>query len=97
MIGCYIWVIVLGKFDMIFANYAMSRINMLSREGYLKSVKRIFSDPKIFPKGRVVVEISDQTTMCTLLRTTQIGWNSIQILKRRFQRIFLLEKGQGSG
>jgi hypothetical protein len=29
---------------------------------------------------------------CDLLRIIQIGWNSIQMLEKKFQRIFLLKK-----
>jgi hypothetical protein len=58
IIGCCIWIIVLGRFDIVYATSAMSRFNMLLREGHLKAVKRILSYLKTFPKGRVIIDIS---------------------------------------
>jgi hypothetical protein len=43
IIGCFIWKIVLGRFDIAYATSAMSRFNMLPTEGHLKVVKRILS------------------------------------------------------
>jgi hypothetical protein len=55
---CCIWIIVLGRFDIAYATSAMSRFNMLPREGHLKAVKRILSYLKTFPKGRVIMDTS---------------------------------------
>jgi hypothetical protein len=49
IIGCCIWIIVLGRSDIAYATFAMSRFNMLPREGHLKAVKRILSYLKTFP------------------------------------------------
>jgi hypothetical protein len=56
MIGCCIWIIVLGRFDLSYATSAMSRFNMLPREGNLKEVKKILSYLKTFPKGRIIID-----------------------------------------
>jgi hypothetical protein len=48
----------LGRFDIEYAISAMSRFNMLSREGHLKAVKIILSYVKTFPKGRVIIDTS---------------------------------------
>jgi hypothetical protein len=58
MIGCCIWIIVLGRFDIAYATSALSGFNMLSREGHHKAVKRILSYLKTFPKGRVIIDTS---------------------------------------
>jgi hypothetical protein len=58
IIGCCIWIIVLGRFDIAYATSAMSRFNMLPREGHLKAIKRILSYLKTFTKGRVIVDTS---------------------------------------
>jgi hypothetical protein len=60
IIGCciYIWIIVLGRFDIAYDASAMSRFNMLPREGHLNAVKRILSYLKTFPKGRVIIDTS---------------------------------------
>jgi hypothetical protein len=58
IIGCCIWVIVLGRFDIAYATSDMSRFNLLPREGHLKTVKRILSYLKTFPKGRVIIDTS---------------------------------------
>jgi hypothetical protein len=43
IIGCCIWIIVLGRFDIAYASSAMSRFNMSPREGHLKAVKIILA------------------------------------------------------
>jgi hypothetical protein len=58
IIGCCIWIIVLGRFDIAFSTSAMSIYNMASREGYLKGVKRILAYLNTFPKGTVMIETS---------------------------------------
>jgi hypothetical protein len=58
IIGCCIWIVVLGIFDIAYATSAMSRFNMSPREGHLKEVKRILSYLKKFPKGRVIIDTS---------------------------------------
>jgi hypothetical protein len=58
IIGCCIWIIVLGIFDKAYDTSAMSRFNMLPIEGHLKAVKRILSYLKIFPKRRVIIDTS---------------------------------------
>jgi hypothetical protein len=58
IIGCCIWIIVLGIFDLSYVTSAMSKSNMLPREGHLKAVKRILSYLKTFPKGRVIIDTS---------------------------------------
>jgi hypothetical protein len=55
---CCIWIIVLARFDIAYATSAMSRFNMLPREGHLKAVKRILSYLKTFPKGWVIIDTS---------------------------------------
>jgi hypothetical protein len=57
IIGCFIWIIVLGRFDVAYATSVMSRLNMLPREGNLKAVKRILSYLKTFPKGGVISQL----------------------------------------
>jgi hypothetical protein len=49
---------VLDRCDIEYATSAMSRFNMLPREGHLKAVKRILSYLKTFPKGRVIIDTS---------------------------------------
>jgi hypothetical protein len=46
------------------------------------------------PPGFQKIPHDKLTIPCNLLRTIQIRWNSIQILEKKFQRIFLLNKGQ---
>jgi hypothetical protein len=58
IIGCCIWIIVLCRFDIAYATSAMTRFNMLPREGYLKTDKRVLAYFKTFPKGRVIIDTS---------------------------------------
>jgi hypothetical protein len=57
IIGCYIWINVLGRFDVAYATSVMSRFNKLPREGHLKAAGRILAYLKTFPKGRIIVDI----------------------------------------
>jgi hypothetical protein len=43
IIGCCIWIIIIGRFDIAYATSAMTRFNMLPREGHLKAVRRFLS------------------------------------------------------
>jgi hypothetical protein len=45
-------------YDTAYATSAMSRFNMLPREGHLKVFKRILSYLKTFPKRRITIDIS---------------------------------------
>jgi hypothetical protein len=56
VIGCCIWIVVLGRFDIAYATSAMSRFSMSPREGHMKAVKRILAYLKTFPKGRVIID-----------------------------------------
>jgi hypothetical protein len=58
IVGCCIWIIVLGIFDIAYDTSAMSSFKMLPKEGHLKAVKRILSYLKTFPKGRVIIDTS---------------------------------------
>jgi hypothetical protein len=58
IIGCCIWIIVLGRFDKSYTTSATIRFNMLPREGHLKAVKTILSYLKTFPKGIVIIDTS---------------------------------------
>jgi hypothetical protein len=43
MIGCCVWIIVLGRFDIAYSTSTMSRFNMSPRVGHLKAFKWILS------------------------------------------------------
>jgi hypothetical protein len=58
IIGFCIWIIVLGRFDIVYATSSMSRFNMLPREGHLKAIKRILFYLKTFPKWRAIIDTS---------------------------------------
>jgi hypothetical protein len=75
IIGCCIWIIVLGRFDIAYATSAMSRFNMLPREEHLKAVKRILSYLKTFPDGRVIMDTSYPYHSVYPWRTILIWWN----------------------
>jgi hypothetical protein len=56
MICCCVWMINLGRFDISFAIFDMSRFNTLTREGHVKAAKIILSYLKTFAKGRIIVD-----------------------------------------
>jgi hypothetical protein len=70
---------------------------MLFREGNLKAVKRILSFFKAFSKGRLSLTSHTLIIPYTLLRTIQIGWDSIQMLEKKIPKDLPPEKGQGIG
>jgi hypothetical protein len=58
VICCCIWMMLLGRFDITYATFAMSGFNIAPREGHFKAVKRILAYLKTFPKGRVIIDTS---------------------------------------
>jgi hypothetical protein len=69
IIGCciwIIWIIVLGRFDIAYATSAMSRFNMLPREGHLKAVKSL--SQYISDRGELSLIPHTLTIICILLR-----------------------------
>jgi hypothetical protein len=70
---------------------------MIHAYAHLKAVDRILSYLNMFIKGRLIIDTSHPGHNYILLKTIQTGWNSIQMLVKRFQRILLLKKDQESG
>jgi hypothetical protein len=58
IIGCFIWIIVLSRFDIANITSAMSRFNMITRKGYLKAGMTILSYLKTFPMRRLIIDTS---------------------------------------
>ena len=56
IIGCCIWITVLGRFGIAYATSAISRLNMSPSEGQEKAVKIILDYLKTFPKGRIILD-----------------------------------------
>jgi hypothetical protein len=56
IIGCCIWIIVLGRFDIAYGTSAMSRVNMLPRKEHRKAVMKTLSYLKTFPKERLIID-----------------------------------------
>jgi hypothetical protein len=52
IIGCCIWIILLGMSDIAHAVSVMRRFNMSPREGFLKATKWILA----FPKGMIILD-----------------------------------------
>jgi hypothetical protein len=71
IIGCCIWIIVLDRFDIVYATSAISRFNMLPREGHLKAVKKLRESCPIsrhFQRGELSLTPHTLTILCTLLK-----------------------------
>jgi hypothetical protein len=64
IIGCSIWRVALGRFDIAYATSGMNRFNMLPREGHLNSAKRILAYLKTFPKDRIINDT--KSTNCSI-------------------------------
>ena len=56
LIGCGIWIIVLGRFDIAYAINTLSRYMAKPREGHLKALMRVFGYLEKFPTGRIVID-----------------------------------------
>jgi hypothetical protein len=89
--------IVLGRYDIAYSTSAMSRFNMLHREGHLKAVKGIFSYLKTFPKVRVIIDTSYPDHSVYPVEDHSKWMEFYLDAREKFQRIFLLKKDQGSG
>jgi hypothetical protein len=59
IIGYCICIIISGRFNIAYATSAMSRFNMLPREGHLKAVNSVLSHLKTYPEGRVMIDASN--------------------------------------
>jgi hypothetical protein len=92
IVGCWIWIIVLGRFDIAYATSAMSRFNMLPREGHLKAVKRILSYLKTFPKGRVIIDISYPDHSVYIIEYCSNWVEFYQDYGKEIPDVFLFEK-----
>jgi hypothetical protein len=73
MIGFCIWIFVLVRLDIAFDTSAMSMFNMVPREEHLKTVIKILSYLKTFPKVRIIKTHHTLTIPYTLLIIIQIG------------------------
>ena len=56
LVGSANWVITLGRFDICYAVQALSRFNMVPRDGHLQAMKRVFGYLKKYNKGRLIVD-----------------------------------------
>jgi hypothetical protein len=97
IIGWCIWIIILGGFDIAYATSAMSRFNMLPREGDLKAVKRILSYLKTFPKVRVIIDTSYPDHSVYPVEDHSSWMEFYLDAGEEIQKDLLPEKGQGSG
>jgi hypothetical protein len=61
IIGCCIWIMALGRYDIAYDTSSLSRFNMSPKEGHLKVAKRILAYLKLFPKGIVIVSTAYTT------------------------------------
>jgi hypothetical protein len=91
MICFYIWIIVLGRFDITYATSPMSRFNMLPREGHLNAVNRIMSYLKTFPKGRVIIDYSYLDQSVYHVENHSNWMEFYHDADEKSQRIFLLK------
>jgi hypothetical protein len=56
MIGCCVWIMLLGRFDFAFSTFAMPGFNMSPKEGNLKAFKIILSYLMNSSKRRIKVD-----------------------------------------
>jgi hypothetical protein len=97
MIGCCIWIIVLGRFDIAYATSAMSRFNMAPREGHLKAFKRILPYMKTFSKMRVIIDTSYPNHSEYLMDDLPNWKDFYPDAEEEYQMIFLCQRDQKSG
>ena len=50
------WVVILGRFDVIYAVCSMSQFNQVPREGHLKAMLHVFGYLKGYAKGQILVD-----------------------------------------
>lgn len=54
LVGSANWIIILGRFDMMYATTTMARFNMQPRDGHLQAMIRVFGYLKSFPDGSLI-------------------------------------------
>ena len=56
LIGCANWIVILGRFDVMYATVTMARFSQVPREGHLKAVLRVFGYLKGYAKAKITVD-----------------------------------------
>jgi hypothetical protein len=56
LIGSANWIVTLGRFDIMYTDNTMSRINIAPREGHFDALLRMFGYLKLYPKGKLLVD-----------------------------------------
>ena len=59
LVGSALWIIVLGRFDVMYATSTFARYNAMPREGHLKGMLRVFGYLKAFSKAKLVFDTRD--------------------------------------
>jgi hypothetical protein len=81
IIGCCNWITVFGRFDIAYA------IICYLEKDILKQLRESCPISRHFQRGDLSLTPHTLIILCTLLKIIQTGWNSIQMLVKRFQRI----------
>ena len=56
MIGCGLWAITLGQFDIHYAISTFSQFSMNPREGHMQALFRVFGYLRAYVKGKIIVD-----------------------------------------
>ena len=72
LIGCANWIVILGRFDVMYATVTMARFLQVPREGHLKAVLRVFGYLKGYAKAKITV---DPTVPRIQGEVTQHNWS----------------------
>ena len=59
LIGSANWIITLGRFDIAYAISTLSRYSAAPRQGHFKALTKVFGYLRNFPKGKILIDISD--------------------------------------
>jgi hypothetical protein len=81
--------------DKAYATYVWVGLICYLEKDFLNQSRESCSISRHFQRGGDVLQLHNPTVLCTLLKIIQIGWNSIQMLEKKFQRIFLLKRAKG--
>lgn len=59
LIGSGLWVVSLGRFDVMYAITVLARYGMAPKEGHLKAMMRVFGYLKAYSKGKIVYDTTE--------------------------------------
>ena len=75
LIGCGLWAVTLGRFDIQYAVSTLAQFNMSPRQGHFEAALRIFGYLRAFSKGKIVIDTRKSNNQ--LYKTEKHNWEEL--------------------